>query len=102
MVGIRRADKAVIGRIDKIPQSLDLSGCLVDKLLGSLSRDSGSGFDLLAVLVASGLEMDVIAVRSLISGDAVSQDDLISIADVRLSGSIGDCRRYIVFPFIFH
>ena len=85
MVFIRRADKAVVGRVYQVPQSLDLSGHAVDEFLGSLARYRGSGLDLLAVLVTSRLEVDVVAVRSLVSGDTVRQDDLIGISDVRLA-----------------
>ncbi len=102
VIFIRRADKAIIGSVDEVPESLDLSCHFVYEFLGSLAGCCRSGLDLLAVLVAAGLEMHVIAVRFLVSRDTVSKDDLIRISDMRLAGCVCDRCCNVIFPFILH
>ena len=102
MVFICCADEAVVGSVDEVPESLDLSCHFVYEFLGSLAGCRRSGLDLLTVLVTAGLEMHVIAVRFLVSCDAVSQNDLIRISDMRLAGCVCDRCCNVIFPFILH
>ena len=102
MIRVRCADKAVIRSVYQIPESLDLSGHLIDKFLGSLAGRRGPGLDLLSVLVASRLEMHVVTVGSLISRDTVSQNDLIGVSDMRFAGSVCDRCCDVIFSFILH
>ena len=102
VVFVSCADKAVIRSVYQIPESLDLSGHFIDEFLGSLAGCRCPGLDLLSVLVASRLEMYVIAVRFLVSGDAVSQNDLIGVSDMRFAGSVCDRCCNVVFSFILH
>ncbi len=85
VVGVRGPDEAVIGCVDQVPEPLDLPCDLIYELLGGLAGRQRAGLDLLSVLVAACLEIDVIAVCSLISRDRVRQDDLVGVADVRLA-----------------
>ena len=82
---VRRADKAVIAGIHQIPDAVDLTRRLIDKLLRGDSSLLGFQLNLLPMLIRTGLELYVIALRSLPAGDRVCQNNLVSIADMRLS-----------------
>ena len=99
MVLVRGADKLIIGCVHQIPNPLYLSCCLVHKLLGSHTCCLSLFFNLLSMLVRTGLEEHVISLLPLISGYAVSQNDFIGIADMRLAGSIGNGRGNIIWLF---
>jgi hypothetical protein len=51
------------------------------------------------MLIRSGLETDIIALFSFITGDTVCQHDLIRVADMRFAGRICDRSRDIVWFF---
>ena len=102
MILIRCADKAVIGSVHKVPQPLDLTGYIVDKFLGRLARNRSSGLDLLTMLITSCLEVYVITVRSLISGDTVCQNDLIGVSNMRFAGRVGNRCCNVILSFILH
>ena len=59
-------------------------------------------FDLLTVLIGTGLEENIITFFSLETRNAVSQYDLVIIADMRLGGRIGNGSCKIIFSFAFH
>ena len=90
VVLVRGADKAVIGGVHQVPDPLDLRGGLVHILLWGDAGVLRLQLDLLAVLVCAGLEADVEAFFSFEAGDGVSKNDLIGIADVRLSRRVSD------------
>ena len=102
MIGVGRADKAVVGCAHQVPETLDLGCDFVDKFLGALACAGRPGLDLLSVLVGTCHEADIVTVRPFIAGNAVRQDDLIAVADMRLAGRIGDCSCDIIFSFILH
>ena len=102
MIRVGRADKAVVGCSHQVPETLDLGCDFVDKFLGALARAGCPGLDLLTVLVGACHETDVKTVCPLIACNAVRQNDLVAVADMRLAGCIGDCSCDIVFSFILH
>ena len=102
VIRIRRADETVVGSAHKIPETLDLACNLVDKCLGALAGAGGSGLNLLAVLVRTGHEADIEPVCSLITRDTVRENNLISIADMRLTGRVRYRSCNIIFSFILH
>ena len=59
-------------------------------------------FDLLAVLIGTGLEENIITFFSLETCNAVSQYDLVVITDMGFGGCIGNGRCKIIFSFAFH
>ncbi len=85
MIGVRRADKTVVGRAHEVPEPPDLARDLVDELLGALPRASRAGLDLLAVLIRSRHKAHIETVRPFIARDAVRKDDLIAVSDVGLA-----------------
>ena len=99
MIIVRRADEFIIGSVHQIPNPLNLSGCLVHKFLGSHTGCLSLFLNLLSMLVRTCLEEHVISLLPLISGYAVSQNDFIGIADMRLAGSIGNGRGNIIWLF---
>ena len=58
-------------------------------------------FDLLTVLIGTGLEENIITFFSLETCNAVSQYDLVVITDMGLGGRIGNGRCKIIFSFAF-
>ena len=99
MIRVGRADKAVIGDVERIPHLLDGGGDLVHILLRRDAALGGILLDLLPVLVRAGEEMHVKALHPLIAGDRVRQHDIVGVADMRLAGGIGDGGRDIKFRF---
>ena len=102
MVIVRCADEVVVAAAQHIPNFLDFAG---DAVHVFLRRDAGfprQRLDFLAVLVGSGAEKDVVALRALITGDCVGEHDLIGVADMRLARCIGDRRGDIILSFVFH
>ena len=100
MVLVRSTDEPVIGGVHQVPEAFDLGGVLVHEGLGGHAGPVGTALDLLSVFVGACLEIDVIAVRSLVSCDGICQYDLVAVADVGLAGGIGDGRCNIVFSLI--
>ena len=101
--GIRGADEFIIGSLHEIPDAADLSGHLIYQLLGGDALLLGLQFDLLAVLVGTGLKKHIIALLPVKTGNAVRQHCLVGIADVGLSGGIGDgCGNIIFLSDLFH
>ena len=87
---IRCADKFVIGGVHQIPDCLDLSCHLVYELLWRNAFCFRFQLDFLTVLVRTGLEPYIVALSPLITGNAVRQHNLVGIADMRLTGCVGD------------
>ena len=59
-------------------------------------------FDLLTVLIGTGLEENIITFFSLETCNAVSQYDLVVVADMGLRRCIGNRCGKIIFSFAFH
>ena len=57
-------------------------------------------FDLLTVLIGTGLEENIITFFSLETRNAVSQYDLVVITDMGLGGRIGNGSCKIIFPLL--
>ena len=85
MILIRCADELVVGSVHQIPDPADLAGCLIDEFLRCETRIVSAGLDLLAMLVCSCLEENIIALLSLEPCDRVSKNNLICISDMRLA-----------------
>ena len=101
MILISSTDEFVVGSIHEIPDSFDLTGCIVDKFLRSNTGIFCLQFDFLAMLIGSGLEEHIITLKSLIAGNTVCQNELIGVGNVRCSGCIGNGCCHIKF-FLFH
>ena len=99
---VRGADKFVIGDIQHITHSLNYPGNLIHEFFGRNAGLLGLQLNLLAMLIRSRLEKDVVALLSLKPGDAVRQHNLIVIADMRLAGRIGNGRGQIISSLVLH
>ena len=85
MIIIGGADEFIIRSVHEIPDPFDLRRYVIDKLLRSNAGFLSLQLDLLAVLVGSGLEKYIVALLSLETGDAVCENDLVSVSDMRLA-----------------
>ena len=97
MVCVSRADKVIVGRVHQIPDALYLACYVVYILFWRNACFFCLLLDLLAMLVCSGLEINVVALQSLITRDRISEHDLIRISDMRLAGCVGNRRGDIIF-----
>ena len=87
MVIVSGADEAVVGDVHQLPQIPDAPGAFHDavhELLGSDAGLVGLLLDLLAVLVGTGEEHDVLALQSVIPGQSVGGHGAVGVADVQL------------------
>ena len=71
MVIICGTDEFIIGSVHEVPDLLDLSCYVVNELLRSYACVRSLSLDLLTVLVGSCLEVNVIALFSLVACDRV-------------------------------
>ena len=99
---IRGPDEEVIGRVHEVPDPADLAGCPVDKFLRTHAGCIGAVLNLLSVLIRTGLKLNLISFLAFPSRDRIRKYDLISVADMRFPGCIGNRSRYVVFSFISH
>ena len=102
MILIRGTDELIIGNVQQITQTADDTGDLIYMFLGCDAGCLSLQFDLLSMLVSTGLEEDIIALLSLETCDAVSQYDLVVVADMGLRRCIGNRCGKIIFSFAFH
>ena len=82
MVFICRADKTVIGGIHQIPDTPDLTRYLIHKIFGRYSHFLSFLLNLLPMLIRPGLEINIISFLPFEPGNAVSQHNLVGIANV--------------------
>lgn len=85
MVIICCTDKFVIRSIHQIPDFLDFSGNIVYKFFWCYSRLFCFELDLLTMLISSCLEKYIVSLTSLVSCDRVSQNNLISVSNMRFA-----------------
>ena len=78
-------DKLVIRSIHQIPDFLDFSGNIVYEFFWCYSRLFCFELDLLTMLIGSCLEKYIISLTSLVSCDRVSQNNLISVSNMRFA-----------------
>ena len=83
MILVGCTDKIIIRRVYEIPDSLDLTGYLVNILLRGDAGCFCLLLNLLTVLIGSCLEIDIVSFRALISCDRICENDLVSISDMR-------------------
>ena len=107
MIIVRGADEAVIGNVHQLPeiQNTFLSGDdVIHKLLRRDAGIFGLGFNLLAVLVRSGQEHDVIAAQTLIACHGIGCNRAVGMADMQLGRGIvnGRCNIKFLFAGITH
>ena len=100
MVSICGTDEFVIGSVHQIPDPLDLTGYIVYEFLWCDSGFFCLKFDLLTMFVSSCLEKYIVSFLPLVTCDRICQYDLIGIADVRLTGCIGDRGCNIIFLLV--
>ena len=87
MVIVRGADETVVGDVHQLPQIPDAPGAFHDavhELLGSDAGLVGLLLDLLAVLVGTGEEHDVLALQPVIPGQGVGGHGAVGVTDVQL------------------
>ena len=99
VVIVRGADEFIVGGVHHVPVRLDNLRDVVDIFLRGDAGGIGLFFNLLAMLVRAGLEVDIVALHALIARNAVGEHDLIRVADVRAAGGVGDSRRNIILRF---
>jgi hypothetical protein len=102
MVCVSRADKVIVGRVHQIPDALYLACYVVYILFWRNACFFCLLLDLLAMLVCSGLEINVVALQSLITRDRISEHDLIRISDMRLAGCVSNRGRHVKFSLVTH
>mgnify|MGYP007134721613 CR=1 FL=1 len=104
MVVIGRADEAVIADVHQFPQILDALGAfddVVDELLRGDACFFGFQLDLLAVLIGTGQELDIVALQALVAGHGVGGHGAVGVADVQLIAGVIDRRSDVEF-FLIH
>ena len=99
VVGIGSSDEFVIGCVEQVADILDLAGNTVNVLFGCDALGGGNLLDLLTVLVCARLEENIVALQSFVSRYCVRHNYLVAVADVRLTGSVGDRRCDVKFSF---
>ncbi len=85
MVWISSSDEFVVRCVHEIPDVLNLAGNLVHVLFWSLHVLECLVLNLLAMLVCSGLETNVVACEALVSCDAICKYNFVSVAYMRLA-----------------
>ena len=85
------ADEMIVIYVHKIPYILDLAGYVVYVCLGSDACVLGKVLDLLTVLVGAGAKEYVLAHLALEAREGVRHNDLVGVADVRLTRRVSYC-----------
>ena len=101
VVGIGGTDEVIVGGIHAVPDAADVACHVVNVVLGGDPCCLCQFFDLLTVFIGTGHEENVITALTLIAGNGVGHNDFVGIADMRLTGRIGDRRCQIKLLF-FH
>ena len=96
---VRRSDKLIVVHVYAFPDGFYLVRNGVDVFFRRFPERLCLLLYFLTVFVRSGLEKDVVALLLFKSRDTVRKYRLVSIADMRLGGSIGYRRRDIIFFF---
>ena len=87
MVIVRGADETVVGDVHQLPQIPDATGTVHDAVHELLGSDAGLVsllLNLLAVLVGTGEEHDVLTLQPVIPGQSVGGHGAVGVADVQL------------------
>ena len=100
MVVIGGADETVVGDVHQLPQvqnALFTGDDVVNELLGSDACFLCLLFNLLAVLVSTGQELDVVALQTLVAGHGIGCHGAVSVTDMELGRGIvnGGCNVVI-------
>ena len=85
MIVVGGSDEFVVGCIQGVADASYFSCDLVNILLRCHAGLFGIFFDFLSVFVRSGQEENVIALKSFIAGNGISENDFIAVADMGLS-----------------
>ena len=102
VVVVGGADEVIVGNVHLVPQILDLPRHAIHVGLGGDARGVGEILDLLAVLVGTRAEVDVVAHLSLVAGDGVGHDGLVGVAEVGLLGGVGDGGGDVILGLLIH
>ena len=100
MVVIGGADEPVVGDVHQLPQILDTALAfhnVVHELLGRNACFSGLVLDFLTMLIRSGEEHHVIALKPLVARHGVGCHGAVGMADMQLGGRIVDGRGNVEF-----
>ena len=90
MVFIGGTDEIIVGGIHLIPDTADLARHAVHISLRGDTGFFGVVFDLLPVLVRPGAEKHIVAAQAPVARHRIGKNHLISVAEVRLAGGIGN------------
>ena len=104
MVVVGGADEAVVGNVHQLPQiqHAPLTGDdVVHELLGGHACGLGLVLDLLAMLVGSGEEHDVVALKPLEARHGVRRHGAVGVADVELGGRVIDGGGNVIITSAF-
>ena len=99
VVGIGGSNELIVAGVHQIPNVFDLAGYFVNVLLGSYTVFLSVQLDLLAVFVGTGHEEYIVALQTTIAGNSVGQYYLIGVADMGLTGGVGNGRGQIILSF---
>ena len=102
MIGISGANELVVGRVHQIEQTTDHPGHIIHKRLGVFPGRFGFFFDLLTVFIGAGHEEDVVTFLTFTARDRIRENDLVDVADVRLTGGVGNGCCQIIVLVGFH
>ena len=100
MLFVRCADEFVIACAHQRPDIFDYGDDFVYIFFRRNALCRGEVLYFLPVLVRARDEVDIIALLALEAGYRVRGDDIVNIADMRLSRSIRDSRGQIKFSFV--
>ena len=85
MIFIRSTNKFIIRSIHQIPDRLNLTCYSIHKFLRSYTSSLSFFFNLLSMLICTGLETYIISLCTFISGNRIRQHDFISISNMRFA-----------------
>ena len=102
VVIIRRANKAVVGNIHKLPKAVEPRNDVVNILLRCNSRFRCLAFNLLSVFVRTGQKVNIIAAHSLIACKRVRVHGAIGVSDMQFCTRIVNGRCDVISFLFFH
>ena len=85
MILVRRTNKLIIRGIHQIPDAVDFSGHIIHVLFGCTALFFRLGLNFHSVFICTGLKKDIVSLHSAEPGNAVRQNNFISISDMRLA-----------------
>ncbi|MNX83213.1 hypothetical protein D3C86_1149710 [compost metagenome] len=94
--GIAGTDEPVVANVEGFPDLLGLHGDVVHEGLGGDTRGVSGLLDLVAVLVETGQEEDLLAAQPVVAREGIGGDLLVGMPDVRRRVAVVDRRGDVV------